>query len=104
MIIYQNIFQTIAGSTNEPVKVTVEELKALANDSLLDLNAVYQITDYQINSFAPREDIYNTRGQISIFKLMIRETQHLKIYSVKKFQRIILEMIHGKFIRMKQIK
>ena len=29
MIIYNNIFQTIAGSTNEPVKVTVEELKAL---------------------------------------------------------------------------
>lgn len=62
MIIYNNIFQTIAGSTNEPVKVTVEEIKALANAAKLDLNAVYQITDYQINSFAPREDIYNTRG------------------------------------------
>lgn len=61
MIIYNNIFTT--GSTGTaPIKITVAELKALADASQLDTNAIYQITDYQINSFAPREDIFNTRG------------------------------------------
>ena len=44
MIIYNNIFQTIAGSTNEPVKVTVEELKALANEARKESLAIEDTT------------------------------------------------------------
>lgn len=50
MILYNNVFS--GGKTKDNVvKVTVEEIKTLAINSQLDINAVYQITDYQITNF-----------------------------------------------------
>lgn len=49
MILYNNVFS--GGKSEIPIKVTVEEIKTLAINSQLDINAVYQITDYQITNF-----------------------------------------------------
>lgn len=58
MILYNNIFGV--KSDAQPIKVTVEEIKTLAINSQLDINAVYQITDYQITNFI--NDKYSSTG------------------------------------------
>lgn len=60
MILYNNVFS--GGKTEDNiVKITVDEIKELANNSELDTNKIYQITDYQINSFSPNAGIYGSR-------------------------------------------
>ena len=75
MILYNNIFQT--GSTGTtPIKITVAELKALADASQLDTNAVYQITDYEITKFS-----MSSRGTIKrYFDILVQPYSNNKLY------------------------
>lgn len=75
MILYNNIFQT--GSTGTaPIKITVAELKALADASQLDTNAIYQITDYEITKFA-----MGGRGTIKrYFDILVQPYSNNKLY------------------------
>ena len=75
MIIYNNIFQT--GSTGTaPIKITVAELKALADASQLDTNAIYQITDYEITKFK-----VDRRGTIKrYFDILVQPYSNNKLY------------------------
>lgn len=75
MILYNNIFQT--GSTGAaPIKITVAELKALADASQLDTNAIYQITDYEITKFS-----MSSRGTIKrYFDILVQPYSNNKLY------------------------
>lgn len=75
MILYNNIFQT--GSTGAAsIKITVAELKALADASQLDTNAIYQITDYEITKFS-----MNSRGSIKrYFDILVQPYSNNKLY------------------------
>lgn len=75
MILYNNIFQTGSIGT-APIKITVAELKALADASQLDTNAVYQITDYEITKFS-----MSSRGTIKrYFDILVQPYSNNKLY------------------------
>lgn len=75
MILYNNIFQTGSTST-APIKITVAELKALADASQLDTNAIYQITDYEITKFS-----MSSRGSIKrYFDILVQPYSNNKLY------------------------
>lgn len=99
MILYNNIFQT--GSTGTaPIKIKVAELKALADASQLDTNAIYQITDYEITKFA-----IDRRGTIKrYFDILVQPYSNNKLYKNAAATRHDGDTIYNEFeIRQWQI-
>lgn len=70
MILYNNVF--CGSATKEIIKISVADLKTLKNESKLDTNVVYQITDFVDGDFkAEITQNVNVETQTNYFDLLV---------------------------------